>query len=539
MSCRFSLFVALSICAVSSAQASVTIPLTVNLSEAVTVTGTPRVAVDVGGQTRYATYSAGTGTTALTFTLTPQAGDVDLDGIAVSSPIDLNGGTIKDLAGNNLAALTFTPPNTSGIKVNYPSLGMDFAYDADGRYTLNGTAYNDLPSFLTATGGTFTRTSTATYFDSTGTLQIASANTPRFDYDPVTHTPKGLLIEESRTNSIRNSTMQGASIGAFPTNWTCSTFDFSCSVVGTGTEDGMPYIDVRMNGTVPASPSNTLLTLMFDGTTSTSALAGQTWVGSVPVTLQAGTARPLRVQMDERNAGGGLLSTSNSSFTPVSGSLKANRYSKVRTLTDATTGRVTTSIRMVYAANEIIDMTIRIGQPQLEMGTEPSSYIPTTTAAVTRGADFLRLPVAAWHNASEGAIYAQTSSFNTDSAKVTAFASFDDNTVNNRLQFRRAAASTVNFRIVEGGSSIVDGNSTALWTDTSFHKYAAGYKSANNKVYFDGTSAVSFLVASAMPTVTQLQIGSGPGSSALNGYLKSLKYYPTRVPDAQLQLLTQ
>ena len=183
-------------------QAAVNIPITVNLSESVNVTGTPHIAVDVGGTTRQAPYTSGTGTNALTFTLSPQAGDVDLDGVTVSSPIDLNGGTIKDTKGNPLSSLTFTPPNTANVKVNYPSLGMDFIADADGRYTLNGTPYNDLSSFLTATGGSFTRASIGTYFDSTGTLQTAAANTPRFDYDPVTHQPEGILIEESRTNYL-------------------------------------------------------------------------------------------------------------------------------------------------------------------------------------------------------------------------------------------------------------------------------------------------------------------------------------------------
>lgn len=101
------------VAASNRAQAATDIPFTINLSEAVLVTGTPRVAVDAGGVTRYAIFSGGSGTSALSsfFTLSPQTGDVDLDGIAVSSPIDLNGGTIKDLAGNNLAAaLTFTPP---------------------------------------------------------------------------------------------------------------------------------------------------------------------------------------------------------------------------------------------------------------------------------------------------------------------------------------------------------------------------------------------------------------------------------------------
>lgn len=130
-----------------SADAATSVPFTINMSESVNVTGNPRISVDVGGQARYATYSAGTGTSALTFTYTMQPGDLDLDGVSLSSPIDLNGGTIKDLNGND-AALTFTVPNTSNVKINYPSLGMDFVADADGRYTLNGTVYNDLSSFF-------------------------------------------------------------------------------------------------------------------------------------------------------------------------------------------------------------------------------------------------------------------------------------------------------------------------------------------------------------------------------------------------------
>ena len=69
------------------------------MSEAVTVTGTPRIAVDVG-VSRYATYTSGSGSAALVFTYAMVAGDVDLDGVSLSSPIDLNGGTITDLNGN-------------------------------------------------------------------------------------------------------------------------------------------------------------------------------------------------------------------------------------------------------------------------------------------------------------------------------------------------------------------------------------------------------------------------------------------------------
>src|SRR3989338_10861046 len=87
--------------------AATSIPFTINMSQAVNVTGTPRIAIDVGGVARYATYTSGSGTSALTFTHTMVAGDVDLDGITLTPTIDLNGGTIKDLAGNDLSPLTF------------------------------------------------------------------------------------------------------------------------------------------------------------------------------------------------------------------------------------------------------------------------------------------------------------------------------------------------------------------------------------------------------------------------------------------------
>jgi hypothetical protein len=50
---------------------------------------------------------------------------------------------------------------------------------------------------------TFTRTgNTATVVNSSGNVVGINADLPRFDYDPIALTCKGLLIEESRTNLI-------------------------------------------------------------------------------------------------------------------------------------------------------------------------------------------------------------------------------------------------------------------------------------------------------------------------------------------------
>jgi hypothetical protein len=52
---------------------------------------------------------------------------------------------------------------------------------------------------------TFTRASIATFVNSAGLIEVALADTPRFDHDPVTLAPKGLLLEEARTNLLTRS----------------------------------------------------------------------------------------------------------------------------------------------------------------------------------------------------------------------------------------------------------------------------------------------------------------------------------------------
>ncbi|MGD8399593.1 MAG: leucine-rich repeat protein [Bacillota bacterium] len=94
---------------------------TVKFSEAATVTttgGMPYIpiTIDTGGTVEAAYYS-GSGSTALVFRYTVATGNLDGDGVAVSGEINLNGGTIMDAAGNS-AVLTFTSPDTTGVKVD-------------------------------------------------------------------------------------------------------------------------------------------------------------------------------------------------------------------------------------------------------------------------------------------------------------------------------------------------------------------------------------------------------------------------------------
>src|SRR5690606_9990518 len=90
------------------------ISVQVNFGENVTVAGTPQLTLETGSTDRTINYAGGSGTTTLTFNYTVQAGDsaADLDYIS-SGALALNGGSIRDAAGND-ATLTLATPGTTG-----------------------------------------------------------------------------------------------------------------------------------------------------------------------------------------------------------------------------------------------------------------------------------------------------------------------------------------------------------------------------------------------------------------------------------------
>jgi hypothetical protein len=94
----------------------------VQFSESVTVTGTPRLVLTVGSQTRYANYvSKSDSRTALfRYTVGLNTSEVDSDGISLATELDLNSGTVVDSAGNALIVVSLTPPTLTSVLVAQP-----------------------------------------------------------------------------------------------------------------------------------------------------------------------------------------------------------------------------------------------------------------------------------------------------------------------------------------------------------------------------------------------------------------------------------
>ena len=91
---------------------------TINLSAIVTVTGTPKITLFIGGITHYASYLSGSGTSSLVFRYTVQTGDSAPSGISVGLSINLNGGAITDSNSLNIDPTLYSVASTSSVNVN-------------------------------------------------------------------------------------------------------------------------------------------------------------------------------------------------------------------------------------------------------------------------------------------------------------------------------------------------------------------------------------------------------------------------------------
>ncbi|MHC2273866.1 hypothetical protein ACVME8_000477 [Bradyrhizobium diazoefficiens] len=93
--------------------------ITVTMSEAVTVTGTPHLALTIGGTTVQANYASGSGGSALVFTYTILGAQTDTNGIAINlNALSLNGGTITDAAGNAATLTAAAVTDNANFKVD-------------------------------------------------------------------------------------------------------------------------------------------------------------------------------------------------------------------------------------------------------------------------------------------------------------------------------------------------------------------------------------------------------------------------------------
>lgn len=368
-------------------------------------------------------------------------------------------------------------------------------------------------------------------------LEVGS---PESGYIPTTSvaagayaTPRGLLIEEARTNSLRNSTAVGAvpgSPGTQPTNWSVAPANGLAVTIATGTAGGYSYVDYRICCTTAGA--GTFTNIQLETASGLAAADAQTWAESVRLQLIAGSWT--NVSVNSKFRGGlyaaaaaylGELGAGSTALTAV-GATPVSLVNTGTIATGPTTVALAPYFQIVYAGGGgvAIDFTLRIMGPQAELGAFATSFIPTSTVAATRAADVASISTAApWFNAAAGTLVVEAV---TNGALANSPTVIGADAGNPNLGFGTDGRLSASIRGVAG---VLFGTGPVM-TVSTVNKFGWAYKSGgsigavNGVAATGGNAAATFAVAG-----TKLQIGSDgvtPGANALNGTLRRVRDWP-------------
>jgi hypothetical protein len=380
---------------------------------------------------------------------------------------------------------------------------------------------------------TFTRASTATRTNASGIIESVATNTARFDYDPTTLAPLGLLIEESRTNLFTYSE-QFDNAAWTKTN---STITANAVVSPDGTMDGDKHIP--NNGvTIGTGASETRVYQSPSVTSGTSytysmyAKAGEYDQLALAFITSPSVSAVFSLTL------GTIISGTGATITSV-----GNGWYRCSLTTAATS---TGTLQMRWSAESSTVSTgdgtsgIYIWGAQLEAGAFATSYIPTVASQVTRATDLASMTgtnFSSWYNATEGTFFAEWT-LGQDVTGICIYTA-EDGTTSNYIRLRYGASGTQNDSAVAVGgvtqASLAASNQQTLNTT---YKNAMAYK-VNDFARSASGAAVITDTSGTIPTVTQLSIGKNAANTEPpNGYIRQIAYYPRRLTNAELQGIT-
>lgn len=401
---------------------------------------------------------------------------------------------------------------------------------------------SELPSYMS-----FSRASAATYFDSSGVLQSATTDQPRLDYDPATFQPRGLLIEEARTNYVANSLMSGAVPGVIGSGGSAPTgmafggslgVGINTEVISSGTINGIPYARVRIFGTSTESGS-----FRWGFNAQVAATTSQAWTNSLYMSLVSGSLSGFSsVNLEVREYSSGTASnilTRSITSEITSAPLASNRVSISGLTVGVGTTTVQPTMRWGFNNGATIEITVDIGGPQLEQASFATSLILSDGVATTRAADnaIISSLSSIGYNAEQGTLLAYFERIS-GANNTGLIADFGNGAYGNRIYMGYDSSSRVFANIFNGGV----GQTQLLYTVSAPNKAAFAWSSASKSLSAGGLTTLTNSGGTLPTSISSMTIGKDTTSASgsyFNGWIRSLTYYPTRLSDATLQQLTQ
>jgi hypothetical protein len=391
---------------------------------------------------------------------------------------------------------------------------------------------------------TFTRASSGTFTGSDGVLQTAAVDVPRFDHNPTTGESLGLLVEEARTNLVVQSE-------DFGTTWTTTgllAFGSGSTLNATTAPTGVSTADLITEDASNGNHRIVTAAISWAGNTQYTFSCFAKANGRSSISFLLGTAGNWVNSSREVQFNLSTGTISYTSGTPVTASITAFPRGWYRLTMTATTVAAPSPSSVIIQMMDSTPVAFYTGNGtsgvflfggMLELGAFPTSYIPTTSATVTRAADVANITGAnfsSWYNQTAGSVFVSSSLL----ANVNTYeASFTDNTNDNHHALRYLATQHQLISTAGGTTNsniFSDGGGSQLSARTAYAYGSNAYSISSNGLLGSFSSTTGGIPS----TVNRLNIGYSQVSGATgNLTIKRLTYWPTRLSNTTLQQITQ
>jgi hypothetical protein len=458
---------------------------------------------------------------------------------------NVSAGTVGTTAGGYTASIVSVGSGWYRCIVTGSFSNLQIGISAsDGSYTSSASGTNGVylwgcQAEIRSSATAYTATTTQAITNYIPKLLTAGANQPRFDHNPTTGESLGLLIEEQRTNSCTDSV----------------------SLLGTGGSTITANATVAPDGSTTCRLINVPSGYAYTGSMSGIVGGNTTWTYSVYIKNYsqfgsatqvilglAGTYNTLRVTVSNLTGVPTVALSDATNATLVSSSVTSvgNNWYRI-SVTGTYTGTVGYNEFQFITPSSIVSLFV--WGMQLEAGYFATSYIPTTSASVTRTADAASMTgtnFSSWFNNAQGTLYAEQYITNVTAGSVnnqTAACLYKDSS--NFIATGQGVGDA-------GGTGqrssiwVIHNNTTQVYASTGNFitvgltlKNAVAYET-NNFAYSANTQTLITDTSGTVPAVNSLSIGFyliGINYYA-NNPIRKIAFYPVRVTNAQLQALT-
>jgi hypothetical protein len=362
---------------------------------------------------------------------------------------------------------------------------------------------------------------------------------PRFDHTAA-GVCRGLLIEEGRTNAFQHSSnFKDTTSSNYWANQTATTI----------TVDQIASPDGGVNADLLSTSTSS-----FDCFTRRSNF----WAGSTQYTYSIFVKRgPSNYRYVGLYIGAGATATQFPYFdfdnpttvqipTITSGTINSTRvdaypngwYRIIITFTTAATPITLFGGVYISASNGVIQENNTAGNNcyiwgiQSELGSFPTSYIPTTTGTLARSADVCSIAnTASFWNSSEFTVFTHA---NFVTSGIDTYAS-NFNITSGFFGVRRNG-SNVASAIIRSSGVNADINLGAFATGSM--RMAAAHSTGQQAAALNGGSATQASSAFSPSLNPALNIGYSGTTGYINGHIAAIRYYKKRLPNAKLVALT-